>query len=454
MTVAQNILHRAFLESARPHILNITNHGIHQWSIIPGLTDTGGQNVFVNQLSKELSAKGYRVTILNRGGYNHPVTGEPRRGLDYYNEHLRIAYLNDGLPEFVRKEDMADRIPALTTALEEFLAADGSPVDWIISHYWDALALGAAYNRRRPTPAPHIWAPHSLGAFKKRHVSAEQWNDLRIDERIGIEMRLLPEVDCVAVTSSLLKESLRADYGDHRPVLWLPPCIDVSRFHPRRVTDEDPLWQLLGETAGRPAAEMQEARIVTEISRTVPSKRKDILIKAFARVSDRFPDAMLAVTIDPAEKKLFAALNDLIDTLGLRGRVAVLGSIWDVLPSLYAVTAIYCTPSVVEGFGMTAQEAAASRAPVIASSKVPFAVEFLLGETFDRSESGIQVGEGAIVVPADDVGGFAQALALLLEDEALRVKMAQLAYQITIPAFTWPAIVERFLADARRIVSR
>ncbi len=34
--------HRDFLASDRKHVLMTTNHGIHQWKVIPGLPDTGG----------------------------------------------------------------------------------------------------------------------------------------------------------------------------------------------------------------------------------------------------------------------------------------------------------------------------------------------------------------------------------------------------------------------------
>jgi hypothetical protein len=45
----------------------ITNHGIHQWQVVPGLPDTGGQNVFVNQFTAALVKLGFRITIINRG---------------------------------------------------------------------------------------------------------------------------------------------------------------------------------------------------------------------------------------------------------------------------------------------------------------------------------------------------------------------------------------------------
>lgn len=57
------------------HILMITNHGMHQWQVVPGLPDTGGQNVFVNEFSQALANLGFEITIVNRGGYPDPVWG-------------------------------------------------------------------------------------------------------------------------------------------------------------------------------------------------------------------------------------------------------------------------------------------------------------------------------------------------------------------------------------------
>ena len=68
----------AFFDGNRTHVLMITNHGVHEWNVVPGMPDTGGQNVFVNQFTESLVAQGYRVTIVNRGGYAHPVTGRPQ----------------------------------------------------------------------------------------------------------------------------------------------------------------------------------------------------------------------------------------------------------------------------------------------------------------------------------------------------------------------------------------
>jgi mannosylfructose-phosphate synthase len=444
--------HAAFLASPRKHVLMITNHGIHQWEVVPGLPDTGGQNVFVNQFTQALAKLDYKITIVNRGGYTHPVTGEWHAGLRYKDEYQRIMYLEDGVTEFVRKEDMDAQIPALVESLKSFLDAEGLGIDLILSHYWDAAKIGVLYNRSRPARAKHVWVPHSLGAIKKRNVSPERWAELRIDERIANEKRLITELDGIAATSSTIKGALREDYGYTTPSLFLPPCVDTDRYHQRDVPDEDRVWVFLSQRSGTSPGEVRGRKIVTEISRTDTTKRKDVLIKAFAKARGRVPNSLLVVSIDDSQEELAGDLKHLINTLDLGGHVAVVGSVWELLPTLYAITDIYCTPSVMEGFGMSAQEAAATGVPVIASHLVPFVTEHLLGADvqevrFEESKAPLKLGKGAIAVQADDVDGFAHALEMLLSNDEVRKTMGQNAYHITVPYFTWGNMVTVFLDE-------
>ncbi len=438
----------------------ITNHGIHQWKIIPGLPDTGGQNVFVNQYTAALAKLGFKVTIVNRGGYPHPVTGEWRKGVHYKDEHQRILYMEDGWPKFVRKEDMDERIPSLVESLKSFLNAEGARVDLIMSHYWDGAKIGILYNRDRQERVKHVWLPHSLGAIKKRNVPPDRWIGLRVDERIATERSLIPDLDAIAATSSVVERALREDYGYTQAPLLLPPCVDTDRYHPREVSNEDNVWDFLSQRSGEgseaalPPAEVRECKIVTEISRTDTTKRKDVLIKAFAEgaapAHQRTPNSFLVVSIDENQEDLAGKLKHLIRGLNLQNHIAVVGSVWDLLPTLYAVTDVYCTPSVMEGFGMSAQEAAATGVPVVASHLVPFVTEYLLGTDakevhFKEGSPPLKLGRGAIVVQADDVDGFAYALEMLLSDDELRKAMGQNAYHATVPYFTWENRVSDFL---------
>ncbi len=442
--------HREFIHSPRKHILMITNHGIHQWRVMAGLPDTGGQNVFVNQFTLALAKFGYKITILNRGGYPHPVSGEMQQGVDYADKNQRIVYLEDDTNEFVRKEDMAAQLPGLVNYLGDFLRAEESTIDLIISHYWDAAKLGILYNQTRPDPLKHIWVPHSLGAIKKRNMPESEWPRLRIDERIETEQEMIKHLDGIASTSSAIRHSLQDDYFYSGPDLFLPPCVDPDRYHPRHeITDGNKIWPFLSEHSGLTPEEIRRCKIITEISRTDTTKRKDVLIKAFAHIQRQNPHSFLIVTIDKNQADLYGQLTELIKSLQVEKHVAVLGSVWDWLPLIYSVTDVYCTPSVMEGFGMTPQEAAATRVPVVSSHLVPFVVEYLLGGDVKEipvdGRHPLRQGEGAIVVEADDVDGFAQALETLLQDDELRHEMSENAYRLTIPYFTWGHVVNDFL---------
>jgi glycosyltransferase involved in cell wall biosynthesis len=105
----------------------------------------------------------------------------------------------------------------------------------------------------------------------------------------------------------------------------------------------------------------------------------------------------------------------------------------------------------MEGFGMSAQEAAATSVPIVASDKVVFATEYLLGANVNNvtyaTNRSLQVGEGAVVVPVDDVKGFSTALTMLLKDKTLRKSMGEDAFSKTIPYFTFDNIITDFLTE-------
>ena len=101
---------------------------------------------------------------------------------------------------------------------------------------------------------------------------------------------------------------------------------------------------------------------------------------------------------------------------------------------------------------MSIQEAAATGVPAVSSDLVPFAMEYLRGpepEAVGVDGGGqIQHGTGAMVVPADDVAGFAAGLQRLLCDDELRARMGRAALEITVPYFTWESRTGDFLGRA------
>lgn len=460
-TLSHDFFHNAFISSPGKHVLMITNHGIHQWDVIPGLPDTGGQNVFVNQLTDTLERRGFKITIVNRGGYAHPVTGEIHKGLVYKNKSTRILYIEDNIKAFVPKEQMEPQLSALAEDLAGFVREEGLSADLIISHYWDGAMLGVMLNKALAADdkaaAPHVWIPHSLGSIKGRNVKPFRRQELNIDRRIEIEREIVQTVDLVADTSTAVREALLCDYRT-KSAIFLPPCVQTDRFSPRNIEDNHEIWSFLSGASSLPAEEIRRCTIVSEISRTDTTKRKNILIEAFARVHKERPDTFLVVAVDRNEKELSDELLGMIDRAGIATHTAVIGNEWDRMPFIYAVSDVYCSPSIMEGFGMSAQEAAATGVPVVGSTLIPFVMEYLLGDVNiqasykDDSEATRTMvqGEGAVAVRPNDEAGFAAALRMLIENKDLRKKMGRAAYQITIPYFTWDTMVDAFFETLKQ----
>jgi len=91
--------------------------------------------------------------------------------------------------------------------------------------------------------------------------------------------------------------------------------------------------------------------------------------------------------------------------------------------------------------------------PVVGSNQIPFVKEYLLGNTpVDVAFAGmdnllLKQGKGAIMVETDNILGFAAAMKRVLDDEGLRLQLAQEAMAITVPYFTWPQRLESFMSQ-------
>jgi glycosyltransferase involved in cell wall biosynthesis len=269
---------------------------------------------------------------------------------------------------------------------------------------------------------------------------------------------VLESVTRVGYTSEDIRESLKEDYG-YDSDLFLPPCVDVNRFHPRDLPEGEPIWDFLAERSPLSEEEIRRRKIVVEISRTDTTKRKDILITAFARAKKEVDDSLLIVAVDDRREDIADDIYRIIEEEGVRDSVITVGSVYDELPFIYAASNVYCTPSINEGFGMSVQEAAASGLPSISSNLVPFTMEYMLGEDpeeldSERSQDSPLKGEATIIAKADETDCFAEALVYILENDVERRRMGDKAFERTVPYFTWQRMVRDFLRDVGITASR
>ncbi|MCY1138596.1 glycosyltransferase family 4 protein [Actinoplanes sp. Pm04-4] len=177
----------------------------------------------------------------------------------------------------------------------------------------------------------------------------------------------------------------------------LAPGVDVDAFHPG--VDGSEVRARHGLT-GRP--------VIVCISRLVPRKGQDMLIKALPTIRRRVPEAALLLVSGGPDRKRLARLAV---EHGVARDVVFTGSVpWPELPAHYAAGDVYAMPCRtraagldVEGLGIVYLEASATGLPVV-------------GGDSGGAPDAVREGETGYVVGGTDVEAIAARLTDLLTD--------------------------------------
>jgi glycosyltransferase involved in cell wall biosynthesis len=175
-----------------------------------------------------------------------------------------------------------------------------------------------------------------------------------------------------------------------------------------------------------------------------PHKNLDVLIEAYRRLAaDREFDALRLLLVGDHSEDVFhsayAELHALVIRHGLQQRVCFTGFLPDsVVAQLYNRAELVVLPSVDEGFGLPAVEAAACGTPVVVSETGP---------------AGGLLGFGALTVRPGDVESLTDALRLLLKDPARRASMGQEGRR-RVADLSWERAATETLAILREVARR
>ncbi len=165
-----------------------------------------------------------------------------------------------------------------------------------------------------------------------------------------------------------------------------------------------------------------------------PRKNMARLISAYAQLR-RQTGLPHALVIAGRDGWLFQPVHDQVTREGLGEYVQFAGFVADEdLPALYTLADLLAFPSLYEGFGLPPLEAMACGTPVVTSnnSSLPEAV-----------------GAAALTMSAEDVEGLTDAMARVLCDANLRVRLSDLG-RAQAARFTWE-MAARKLLDAYRL---
>ena len=165
-----------------------------------------------------------------------------------------------------------------------------------------------------------------------------------------------------------------------------------------------------------------------------PRKAFDDLLRAFARLKPRCPQAVLALAGDG---ELRAELEALSRSLGLEDSVHFLGNRTDV-PRLLAASDMFLCSSVAEGMPLAVMEAMMAGLPIVSTSAGD--LEYMLQP--DRG----------IIVPLRQPEQLGQAAAALLEDEARMRALGQRARDYAMQNYDSSAWIKKLLALYQQVM--
>lgn len=166
------------------------------------------------------------------------------------------------------------------------------------------------------------------------------------------------------------------------------------------------------------------------VATLTPRKGHTVLIEALRALQDR---AWTLHCVGSATRDANAAnaLRAAIVECGLGDRVRLHGEVpAGVLQSMYGQADAFVLPSYFEGYGMALAEALAHGLPIVSTmaGSIP--------DTVPR--------EAGVLVPAGDAAALRAALAALLDEPALRIRLAAGARAARAVLPTWPQAVARF----------
>ncbi|MBN1680534.1 MAG: glycosyltransferase [Anaerolineae bacterium] len=381
---------------------------------------TGGMNVYIRALSRELSRRGIAVDVYTRR--NAPDLPQT----DHIATNAQVIYIPAG-PEY--HLSTTDHYAHLDTFLEETkssAAKNKLNYDIIFSHYW--LSGWVAHELRGEWCAPVVQMFHTLGRMKNR--IAQTPKDREADIRIFSETDIMSWADhIIAATPAEQAQLLWLYRADRQKISIVPPGVDLERFYP---LEPDEAKAHIGVPAHK--------RMLLFVGRIEPLKGVDTILHAAALLrqshSELTSNLLINVIGGDAEEEPpdteMGRLRALRDKLGLHDIVRFLGAHdQDSLQYYYSAAEALIMPSDYESFGMVALEAMACGTPVIASEVGGLA--FL-----------VRNGETGFHVPTREPDALADRIRLLLTDSHRREKMGRTAQQ-TAQDYSWCLIAGRLL---------
>jgi len=415
-------------KSVLPRIAMVSTHGYVAAQPPLGAADTGGQVVYVLELSKKLAQLGYEVDIWTRRFEDQPE-------IEPVAEQVRIIRARCGGQNFIPKEYLHEKLPAWGENALRFIKKHELKYTFINSHYWEAGVAGQHLSE--VLGVPHVHTPHSLGIWKKRQMENDYPGDAakfekqyNFTKRIHHERLLYASAQMVLATTPQQLGLLLRDYEvPKEKCRMIPPGYDDNRFFPVGESSRTAIRQRL----------RFDGPVVMAVGRLARNKGYDLLIAGFQVVAQREPQAILHLAIGgsgstPLEETILGELKALVAQLALTEKVRFGNFIPEQdLADYYRAADVFVLSSRYEPFGMAAIEAMACGTPAVVTvhgglhRAVTFGRHALYADPFDREDLGIMILK-------------------VLKHRRLRLRLSRMGAHKARSLFTWTGVAQQLVA--------
>jgi phosphatidyl-myo-inositol dimannoside synthase len=308
-------------------------------------------------------------------------------------------------------------VPTVDTRMRRLIADEGIDTVW----FGAAAPLALMAGRARQAGATRVLA--------STHGHEVGWSMLPVAR--SVLRRIGDETDLVTFVSRYTRSRFAPAFGPAASLEYLPPGVDADRFRP------DPAARAeLRDRYG-----LGERPTVVCLSRLVPRKGQDVLIKALSSIRRRVDGAALVIV---GGGPYLDKLRKLAQEHGVADHVTFTGGVpGPELPAHHALADVFAMPCRtrgagmdVEGLGIVFLEASASGVPVVA------------GDSGGAPEA-LRHNETGLVVDGRSVDKVADAVAELLTDRDRAAAMGAAGRKWVTSQWRWETLAGR-LAELLR----
>jgi len=253
--------------------------------------------------------------------------------------------------------------------------------------------------------------------------AAKNWRERLLIRRwhlfLNMQKRVVKQLRNIVTVSDCSRQDIARDFG-------LQPA-GISLVHNGIDTE---VFKPMPEVARNPM------RLMATCSADAPLKGLRYLLRAYARLLEKYPDLELLLVSKPNPG---GKTERLVKKLGIADKVQFVNGIsTEQMVRYYAEAAIAVVPSVYEGFGLPAGEAMACAVPVVST---------------DGGALPEVVGDAGLIVPAKSADALVEAIDALLQNPQLREQLGARGQQRIQERFCWHVCAGQMTEYYRQVLA-